>query len=953
MSTDSPASPPAAQKVPTLVETRSQSHRRPGKWRISNIIDGRALRVKLTTAALDNADNLQAARKAALDHLHGAMFRGRLIAQERLQQGADGLDTARLLAAVQDEVIGALYDFTTTHVHRARNPTEAERLAILATGGYGRGVMAPSSDTDLLFLRAYKASPHTESVIEYMLYAMWDMGLKVGNAFRTPAECVKLAAGDVTIKTSLLDARYLCGDKTLSDEMLVRFQKDAIDGKDAEFIADKLAERDARHARQGDARYVVEPNLKEGKGGLRDLQTLYWLVKHIQGGTALEDVMKSAPFTSSEYATFIRAAKFLWTVRCHLHYVTGRPEERLSFDLQPEIAARMGYRDRTGQQGVERFMKRYFLVTKDIGALTRIIAAKLEADQKKKPEGFRRLLPQKALQPLKDSGFVIDAGRVSIVSEEVMKDDPLNMLRLFIIARREGVDIHPDALSAATRNLRKFNEKLRNTKPARQLVLDSILGGDNPGLILRRMNEAGVLGRAIPEFGGIVAQTQFNMYHHYTVDEHTIRAVEAISDMEHGRAERVPLADEMFSLVENRRALYLAMLLHDTGKGKGDQQIEGMRTSRRACERLGLPEDECELVAWLVGHHLELSETAQKRDISDPRTVTKFANMVSSLERLRLLYILTAADIRAVGPGVWNAWKGQLMADLYHNTAAALRGGRADEAGVQAELEGKAEARRKALLEKTGQIPATMLEMETAYWTGFDIDDLAWHSEALKLGEDVVCCRFPPEGGALALLVSGADRPGLFADFAGTLASLGANVVSAQVFTNKSGRIVDIFILQDSGGKPFGKTDPTRLTRLEQALQEIVDGARFKDLAHSRTGRREAAFLVQPSAQIRNDVSADFTVIDIAGRDRPGLLFDVASVLADSGLSIHSAHVGSYGERMFDAFYVQTATGKKLTSAAKQETLKSRLLDALGRHEPDGPETPARKLKRSRAVDSF
>lgn len=950
MSTDSPV---RSDQEPTLVESRNQTSRRPGKWRISNIIDGRSLRVKLTTAALDNLGDAQATRKAALDHLHGAMFRGRMIAQERLQQGADGLDTARLLAAVQDEVVHALYDFTTTHVHRARNPTEAERLAILATGGYGRGVMAPSSDTDLLFLRAYKASPHTESVIEYMLYALWDMGLKVGNAFRTPTECVKLAAEDVTIKTSLLDARFICGDQALSDEMMSKFMKEAVEGKDADFISDKLAERDARHARQGDARYVVEPNIKEGKGGLRDLQTLYWIVKHIYGGQTLEDVMKGGPFTRSEYTSFIRSAKFMWTVRCHLHYVTGRAEERLSFDLQPEIAARMGYRDRTGQLGVERFMKRYFLVSKDVGALTRIIAAKLEAEQKKRPEGFRRLLPQKTPQPLADKGFVVDAGRISITSEDVMKDDPLNMLRLFIIARREDKDIHPNALSAITRNLRALNETVRSSDEGRKLILDALLGSKEPGLILRRMNEAGVLGKAIPEFGGIVAQTQFNMYHHYTVDEHTIRAVEAIAEMEQINAERVPLATEIFQLVENRRALYLAMLLHDTGKGKGDQQIEGMKTAARACQRLGLPEDETDLVAWLVGNHLELSETAQKRDISDPRTVTKFANLVGSLERLRLLYILTAADIRAVGPGVWNAWKGQLMADLYHNTAAALRGGRADESGVQAHLEARAEVRREAVVEELGSIPPTLLEMETAYWTGFDVPDLTWHATALKEGGNVVCYRFPPEGGALTLMVCGEDRPGLFADLAGTLANLGANVVSAQVFTNRSGRILDIFILQDGSQQPFGLKDASRLKRLETALEQTLSGTSVKEPAASRMGRREAAFLVQPSAQIRNDVSTEYTVVDIAGRDRPGLLYDVASVLAESNLSIHSAHVGSYGERMFDAFYVQTPAGEKLTDADQIETLKDRLLDALGQHEPDAPETPARKLRRSRAVDSF
>ena len=942
-----------APKAPSLVETRSPSKRRPGRWRISNIIDGRALRVKLTAAAQNNLGDPQAARKVAIDHLHAALFRGRMIAQERLQQGADGLDTARLLCAVQDEVIHALYDYTTTHVIRARNPTEAERIAIVATGGYGRGVMAPSSDTDLLFLRAYKASPHTESVIEYMLYAMWDMGLKVGHAFRTPNECVKLAAEDVTIKTSMLDARFICGDEVLATDMFELFQKEAVKGKDAQFIADKLAERDGRHARHGDARYVVEPNLKEGKGGLRDLQTLYWITKHMYGGVTLEDVMRNGPFTEHEYAVFIRAAKFLWTVRCHLHFVTGRPEERLGFDLQPEIASRMGYRDRGEQQGVERFMKRYFLIAKDVGGLTRILAAKLEADHKKKPEGLRRFLPVRAPQALPDEGFTLDNGRINVASEDVMETDPLNMLRLFTIARREGKDVHPAALTALTRNLRGINEAVRELPEARRLVLESIMGGDRPGQVLRWMNESGLLGRIMPEFGGIVAQTQFNMYHHYTVDEHTIRAVEYISEMEHGRGEKVALASELFPLLENRRALYLAMLLHDTGKGKGDQQIEGSKTSYRACQRLGIPEAESELVAWLVGHHLEMSETAQKRDISDPRTVAKFAELVGSLERLRLLYILTVADIKAVGPAVWNAWKGQLLADLYNNTAAALRGGRTDEAGVLAELEARADRRREALVEQIGSVPSIMLEMETAYWTGFDPDDLAWQASVLTDQDDTVAHRYIPDGGAVAMIVSGADRTGLFADLAGTLARLGANVVSAQVFTSKSGRIVDIFMLQDNTKAAFAAGDAPRMERLEAAMRDALAGNPITGDVKTRAGRREAAFLVQPSVQIRDDLSAEYTVIDVGGRDRPGLLHEVADVLADMKLSIHSAHVGSYGERVFDAFYVQNAQGQKLGTKARTDSLKERLLAVLGREELDAPHTPARKLKRSRAVDSF
>ncbi|MEL7231434.1 MAG: [protein-PII] uridylyltransferase, partial [Pseudomonadota bacterium] len=662
-------------KAPVLVDKKTPVRRKPGPWRIEDIIDGRALRVKLTTAAQMHGGSDAEARKIVLDQLHSALFRGRMIAQERLQQGADGLDTARLLSAVMDEVLHALYDYTTTHVFRARNPTDGERLAVYATGGYGRSVLAPSSDVDLLFIRPYKASAHTESVIEYMLYMLWDMGLKIGHAFRTPQECVRLAKDDVTIKTSLLDARFLFGDRKLASETAALFNKQAVRGYDAQFIADKLEERDHRHARQGNTRYVVEPNIKEGKGGLRDLQTLYWIVKHLhpEGTVTLEDVMKTEVFTRHEYYVFVRAARFLWTVRCHLHYLTGRPEERLSFDLQPEIASRLGYRDRRGQLGVERFMKRYFLAARDVGSLTRILTAKLEAEQQAKPEGWRRFLPSAGPKPLGDDKlFHIETGRLAIADEAGFLTAPANMLRLFRIADQENLDIHPDALSTVTRNIRLITPACRRAPDCVEVFLSIMLDSRDTGLTLGRMNEAGVLGRFVSEFGAIVAQTQFNMYHSYTVDEHTLRAVEHVAKMERGE-DGFDLVGRLFSKIENRRALYLAMLLHDTGKGLGDQQIEGMKTTRAACERLGFDEEEIQLAAWLTGNHLEMSETAQKRDISDPRTIVNFAALVGDLEHLRLLYILTVADIRAVGPNVWNGWKDQLLSDLYHNTEAALR----------------------------------------------------------------------------------------------------------------------------------------------------------------------------------------------------------------------------------------------------------------------------------------
>ena len=935
---------------PTLLEQPLSSSKLP-VWHISNIIDGRALRVNLTAAHYDNIGDPQAARARALDLLHGAMFRGRMIAQERLQQGADGLDTARLLSAAQDEVISALFDYTTKHVHIVSNPTEGERIAVAATGGYGRSVLAPSSDVDLLTLHAWKKSPHAENVAEFMLYALWDMGLKVGHAFRTPEECVRLANNDVTIKTSLLDMRYLAGDADLFADARELFEDRCMKGQDAQFIADKLAERDARHARQGNTRYVVEPNVKESKGGLRDLQTLFWILKHIHGGTSLEEVMLASPFAQQDYRSYIRAAEFFWTVRCHIHYLTGRAEERLSFDLQPEIAARMGYRDRGNQLGVERFMKRYFLAARDVGNLTRILLAKLEAEQKAKPEGLRRLLPQPVPKPIGDTGFILDSGRVSIASDEVFEGDPVNMVRLFNTAAEQNTDIHPDALWAAAHSLRSIRNEQRRDPEMRQAMLDAILG-EQSAKTLKRMNEAGVLGQVIPEFGAIVAQTQFNMYHHFTVDEHTLRAVEAISDIEHNRTEDFGLARSVFPLIENRRALYLAMLLHDTGKGQGDQQVEGAKTARRAARRLGVDEDEAELISWLVGNHLEMSETAQKRDPSDPRTVATFADLVGDLERLRLLFVLTVADIYAVGPGVWNAWKGQLLAELYHNTAAALRGGRTDEGAVQTVLQMRADQRRGELRSAVGDLPPVLDGMDVAYWNGFDLNDLQWHVEVLRSGI-AVAARHRPDGGALELLVTGDDRPGLFADIVGAIVTRGARIVSAHVHTGPGGDVLDVFVLQTKRGEPFAEGDNRRVDALVKDVADVLPGTDGRDRKAVRREQREAAFIVNPLVQIHSDLSSDCTVIDITCRDRPFLLYDVANILTDSDLTIRSAHVSSYGERVFDAFYVEQLTGNKPMDPQEKMALRERILGVLGRDEPDGPSTPARELKRASAADSF
>lgn len=935
-------------------------------WSIEAVVDGNRLRVQLSAAALDHLGDEKAARARALDLLKGALFRGRLIAQERLESGAGGLDCSHLLAAVQDQVISALYDFTITHVFRARNPTAAERLSVCATGGYGRNSMAPSSDVDLMFVRPIKDASWAESVIEYMLYMLWDMGLKVGHASRTISECLRAAREDMTIRTSVLETRFVCGDKLLFRELEIRLRKDLFDGTAADFVAAKMAERDNRHRRTGESRYMVEPNIKDGKGGLRDLHTLFWIAKYIHGTDEVSQFVAKGIFSREDMKHFNQAAEFLWTVRCHLHFLTGRAEERLTFDLQPEMARRMGYGDRADNPAVERFMKRYFLVTKQVGSLTRILSARLELDrQKALPRGISRFFasPQKAKQ-LDDPRFVEDHGRIGFANPEQVADDLSALIDIFKMADELGLDIDPSALARVTSMAAK-GRIMRDDPKCVASFLDVATSKKAPAQALGLLNEAGLLGKFVPEFGRIVGQTQFNMYHHFTVDEHTLRGIANISDIEHGRlSKELPVSTELFPRIANRRALYLAMLLHDVGKGEGDQQIEGAKAAHIACRRLGLDAEEIELVAWLVGHHLIMSEVAQRRDIGDPKTITDFAATVGTLERLRLLLVLTVADIRAVGPGVWNDWKAQLLRDLYKLTEATLRGGRSDEGFVRRQLKAQADERRaQALIDPI--LAEFFTSLEDAYWLGFDTDQQKWHGAevATALRQQApywLASRPAPSRGATEILVLSPDQPGLFAALSAVFAQAGANVIDARIHTSKSGQAFDVFALQDQSGAAFGEGRQDTIERLFTRLHIALDGERKAErdsliAANTSTVKkptnRTAAFAIEPVIMIDNEGAAFDTIVEVSGRDRTGLLADLAQVFEDEGLNVTSAHIDSVGERATDAFYLRDRGGLKLSDARRITVLKKRLIGVLADAETtEGPSLLSRrKLARARA----
>ncbi|EWY40490.1 PII uridylyl-transferase [Skermanella stibiiresistens SB22] len=876
-----------------------------------------------------------ALRPHVLAALRQALEEGRAEVRRRLEAGGGGTDCVRQNAYLMDQVIRSLAEHAAGSIFPVANPTSGEHFAIVAIGGYGRGEMAPFSDVDLLFMLPYKKTPRVEQVFEYMLYILWDLGLKVGHAVRSVDECIRQAKADVTIRTSLLESRFLHGEEKLYNELRRRFTKDIVTGTGTAFIEAKLDERDTRHTRLGDSRYVLEPNIKEGKGGLRDLQTLFWIAKYYYQVDRVSELLEKGVLLEEEVAKFAKAQDFLLTVRCHLHYLAGRGEDRLTFDVQADISRRLGYVDHAGLIGVERFMKHYFLIAKDVGDLTRIFCANLEAEAKRQPRfSLRRL----ALTRKDVEGFLLDGERLNVRYDRQFKDNPVDTIRLFHVAQVNGLDIHPNALRALTRALGVVGPKLRADPEANRLFLEMLTSRKDPEVPLRRMNEAGVLGRFVPDFGRIVAQMQYDMYHVFTVDEHTLFALGILNDIESGALKgELPLASEVIHKLVSRRALYVAMLLHDIAKGRGgDHSVLGAKVAEKLCPRLGLTAEETETVVWLVRWHLNMSDAAFKRDLEDDKTIRDFVELVQSPERLRLLLVLTTADIRAVGPGRWNAWKSTLLAELYHRAEDQM-------SGVVSALrrERRVSAAQTALRGLLTDWAEPEIENHLshgypAYWLSFDPETHAHHARLMRNAERqgaplTVDTRIDRARAVTEVTIHTHDHPGLFSRLAGAFALAGATIVDAKIFTMTNGMAVDVFSVQDAAGGPFDSGD--KLAKMAVMIERTLSGQLrpLQELAKRKPTltNRTRVFKVPPRVLIDNKASTTHTVIELNGRDRPGLLYDVTRALTNLSLQISSAKVSTYGEKAIDVFYVKDVFGLKITHESKLAQIREKVLTAL------------------------
>ena len=854
-----------------------------------------------------------------------------------------GLSAARWLAALTDGLVQAVHAYALAMLPPRDGEAKEPPFALVATGGYGRGVLAPFSDIDLLFLSDQAPGPREERVVEFVLYLFWDLGLKVGHATRSIADCMEEAGKDITVMTALVDARFLAGERAVFDRFNDLFTKVRIERGLGPFLAAKREERKARHAKYGESPYLVEPHVKEGRGGLRDLQTLYWLARYAFGVQRMPELVgPDSPggglLTEHEARAIRRAWNFLWTVRFHLHLVCGRAEERLTFDLQPVVGARMGYTPHGRQDGVERFMKHLFLTGRDVARLGRVLEPAIERAALGPPATRRQ-----GDAALAEAGLDFADGKlVEAPPNRDISREPILMLRILKAARDRGLQIHPLAIRALVRNA-NHAVRLRGDPEANTLFLDLLTGRD-AATWLRLMNETGFFSRFVPDWARIVGLMQFDTYHVFTVDEHTIEVIGNLQRMERGEMEEVaPVASELIGQVQSRRALYVAAMLHDIAKGRGGDHSElGARIATEICPKLGLTPEETETVSWLVLHHLLVSQTAFKRDIEDPKTILDIADLVQSPERLRLLLVLTVADMRAVSPKVWNGWKATLLREVYWRVAEVLAGGLSvPERDVRV-----ARAREAAAAMLAGwpeeEVKQFLSLGYPGYWLSFDAETHARHASLIREAERgkaplTVRCRVMEARAVTEITIYAADHPGLFSRIAGALAVAGASIVDARIHTLQNGMALDTFWVQDASGGAFDL--PHRLARLSVLIEQALSG-RLRLAEEIGKVRREPARLravtVPPRVVVDNHASNTHTVIEVNGRDRPGLLHDVTAAISEQGLQIASAHITTYGVRAVDVFYVKDVFGLKVENERKLAQLRRSLEAALSPPEEPG-----------------
>ena len=852
---------------------------------------------------------------------------GRAAIRETFLAGkSSGHDAADALAILMDETLQSIWH----DVGADLGVDLADHLALLAVGGYGRGQLSPHSDIDLLFLRTSKDQALQDKAVEAVLYFLWDLNLKVGQAVRTPGECLKLGREDFTILTSLIEMRLIRGSRQGFNALRRAVDEKLLKPRRRAFVVAKMAEREARHERHGQSRYALEPNVKENKGGLRDLHALAWIARAVLGDGQVSTLMANGVFSLAQAKAYEAAEAFLLSVRIHLHYLNKRSEERLSFDAQIEIAEAMGFtKEGNVRGGVEAFMQAYFRAAKEVGDLTGIMIATIEEEFQGQSTGLRRAWRQRREEL---EGFDLISGRLAIKGAQQLAETPLAFLRYFLVAHEHGLVHAPSSLRLISQNLRLIDPDLKSSAEANALFLSLLTHAKNPTLALRTMNETGVLAAFLPEWESIVGLMQFNRYHHYTVDEHTLHAIDQLHRLRAGDLGDVTATvHDIFGRVEEPLVLFVAVLYHDIAKGRpGKHEIEGAKLAPAICARLGLTPAQGEMVTWLIREHLSLSAAAFQRDLEDPETLQTIATMSESVESLRMLYILTTADVRAVGPDTWSAWKGALLQRAYFGAGEILRSGEVSQGAAE-----RASAQRRETADLLASAPAQALAAflnaaPEAYWLAYPSAEIAEHFELFQ-NAPTFDLKVRKTRGTVVLRVCVDDALGLFARLAGAAALAGWSVEASKAHTFTNGMALDTLILRKPG--PKSHADTYALEELKDLVEQSLKGQiTLRDISARLPrdrSRRQSAMDRPANVRIYSpEIPTSPTIIEVMGPDRPALLFDLTATLMQLGLSLKSVRIATYGERFVNVFYVTDLMGYRLEGEDRLDRAKKALLKA-------------------------
>jgi len=855
---------------------------------------------------------------------------------------SDGTIAVASTSLLVDNLIKFLVDISNRNDEKKSNDPS---LSIIAIGGYGRGELAPSSDLDILFLLPQKLTQKDltklENKIETILYYLWDLGFTVGHSTRNINFVLNDANSDLNLLTSLLDNRFVVGDKELFLLFKSRLKTFLNKSNVLTFVKKKLEESKKRHLKFGSSRYVVEPNVKEGKGGIRDLQTLIWIAKFAYKSDSITNLLKIGALLKSELFAFAEAQRFLLSVRCHLHYRSNREDDILATDSQIDIAEKMQFRKKASQSAVERFMKRYFLATKLVGSLTRIFCSAIE-DEFNKPLRFNFFLkPSIEL----DQPFKIKNDRLFVLKKEYFINKPEIIIKLFHVAHFSNLEIHPETLRFITGCVKEIKKSILYKKSTNRLFLEILTDEKDPSRILRIMNECNVLGRFVPEFQNVVGLIQYDMYHYYTVDEHTIFTITNVHSVKNGTFDKISfLATEAIKHIKFFKALMVAMFLHDIAKGKkGDHSKNGSEIAKYLCPRLGLRKRNTEIVSWLVLNHLLLSNTAFRYDLSDDKIIENCAKLIQTPERLRLLLILTVCDIKAVGPEVWNDWKGALLNELYIKVMRKLN----QKSSTNKEkfpvnyLKSKFERYLRDSSWSEKQITSYFEHFNPNYWKMFEFDTLIKHQKILSfmkkngLKYDTKIT-IDKNINANELIVIAPDHHGLFSKITGVVASCGIDIVSAKIFTKSDGFAIDTFVVQDKNKKPIveKRIIENFLKNLKSGLEGTYD---FKKELNNRWNEIPSRFRAMKAPArviIDNETSSNYSIIEVNCKNAPGVLYMITVSMADLGIQIKTASISTYGNRVVDIFYVKDIFGQKITDEKKILKIRNVLLNTLTKTDP-------------------